>query len=501
VPVIAAIFDGGRRETRFVTTLAVLLVLTRAAAFTLSERINFNSDQAIVGLMAKHLSEFRTFPFFYYGLNYLLAVQAWIIAPFFWIARPSVTVMRIPLVLLNIAAAILLMRLLVSALRLRPAMAFVAALPFIVPTPLIASSFLDTLGSCGVEPLLYLLGLWIIRDRPVAFGALLAFGYLHREFTMYAVPALLLIHAADGSLWTKDAVRWIGRAISGFAIMWVALDYVRLHVDGLSLLLQAQMTGKQLCFQAAELADRIRYVAVVALPVLAGGTRMELAVHSLRSYAIVGSQVVGWVVLATMTFILLRLVWIWRRRDRASEVGFGVYLALIGCCTLGAYSLTCNLVLEQPPLIRYINLALLLPIGLFAALMAIEPSPRVKFAVALIFLVWGAANLADNVRVMRETYVHPHPDPHRELTDFLLNQRIRYAYADYWDAYIVDFLSRERVIVASSRGPVRIPEYQRRVDENEKIAATIVRMPCEGQLHVAVWCIQLPVNRPGDGAR
>src|SRR5437667_2154465 len=74
--VIAAIFDGGRRETRFVTTLAVLLVLIRAAAFTLSERINFNSDQAIVGLMAKHLSEFRTFPFFYYGLNYLLAVQA-----------------------------------------------------------------------------------------------------------------------------------------------------------------------------------------------------------------------------------------------------------------------------------------------------------------------------------------------------------------------------------------------------------------------------------------
>src|SRR6185436_4359881 len=118
------------------------------------------------------------------------------------------------------------------------------------------------LGSCGVEPLLYLLGLWIIRDRPVAFGALLAFGSLHREFTMYAVPALLLIHAADGSLWTKDAVRWMGRAISGFAMMWVALDYVRLHVDGLSLLLQAQMAGKQVCFQAAELAGRFRYVAV-----------------------------------------------------------------------------------------------------------------------------------------------------------------------------------------------------------------------------------------------
>jgi hypothetical protein len=124
----------------------------------------------------------------------------------------------------------------------------------------------------------------------------------------------------------------------------------------------------------------------------------------------------------------------------------------------------------------------------------------VKYAAVLVFVVWATANLVDNVRVMRETYVHPHPDPHRELTDFLLNQRIRYAYADYWDAYIVDFLSRERVIVASL-GPVRIPEYQRKVDENAAAAAHIVRMPCEGQLRIAVWCIQMPVNRPGGGAR
>ena len=52
--------------------------------------VDFNSDQAIVGLMAKHLSEFRTFPLFYYGQNYMLGVQSWIVAPFFWMARPSI---------------------------------------------------------------------------------------------------------------------------------------------------------------------------------------------------------------------------------------------------------------------------------------------------------------------------------------------------------------------------------------------------------------------------
>src|SRR5205807_8834940 len=121
-----------RQEALLASVAAVLLVVVRSAIFVLSEGIYFDSDQAIVGLMAKHLSEFRTFPLFFYGQNYMLGVQAWIIAPFFWIARPSVTVMRIPLVILNIAAALLLMRGLSRRLDLRPAIGFVAALPFIV---------------------------------------------------------------------------------------------------------------------------------------------------------------------------------------------------------------------------------------------------------------------------------------------------------------------------------------------------------------------------------
>ena len=93
---------------------------------------------------------------------------------------------------------------------------------------------------------------------------------------------------------------------------------------------------------------------------------------------------------------------------------------------------------------------------------------------------------------------NPQPDPHQELTDYLLSQRIRYARADYWDAYIVDFLSRERVIVGSF-GPVRIPDYEDRVNEHQDAAVTIERQPCEGP-QVAAWCVQMPVNRPA-GAR
>ena len=98
----------------------------------------------------------------------------------------------------------------------------------------------------------------------------------------------------------------------------------------------------------------------------------------------------------------------------------------------------------------------------------------------MVFVLWGTVNLADNVLMIREASVHPQPNPHAELTEFLLTHQIRYARASYWDAYVVDFLSGERVIVGSW-GPSRIPEYERRVDAHREAAVNIERMPCEGQ--------------------
>src|SRR6187397_2826021 len=70
----------------------------------------FDSDQAITGLMAKHLAELRAFPVFYYGQNYLLAVEAWLAAAVFAFTGASVTALRLPLLAINIAIAWLLLR-------------------------------------------------------------------------------------------------------------------------------------------------------------------------------------------------------------------------------------------------------------------------------------------------------------------------------------------------------------------------------------------------------
>src|SRR5215210_6144808 len=73
-----------------VVAVVIALVLLRALVYLLFEQIAFDSDQAINGLMAKHLSQGRAFPLFFYGQTYMLAVEAWVAVPFFWIAGPTV---------------------------------------------------------------------------------------------------------------------------------------------------------------------------------------------------------------------------------------------------------------------------------------------------------------------------------------------------------------------------------------------------------------------------
>jgi hypothetical protein len=157
------------------------------------------------------------------------------------------------------------------------------------------------------------------------------------------------------------------------------------------------------------------------------------------------------------------------------------------------YPIACSANTAMYPIIRYLNLALLLPVGCYAVFMALERSRRLRAAVTAAFVMWAAANLADNVRQIRAAAVAPLPNPHRDLTNFLLSHQFRYARANYWDAYVVAFMSNERVIV-SSFGPTRIPEYERLVDENRDTAVHIERQPCQGWTEVAAWCVQLPAR-------
>ena len=74
-----------RQRRPLVFALVVLFVLFRSAMFVFKPGLDFDSDQAVFGLMGKHLMEGRAFPLLHLRPHYLLAVEAWLAAPMFFL--------------------------------------------------------------------------------------------------------------------------------------------------------------------------------------------------------------------------------------------------------------------------------------------------------------------------------------------------------------------------------------------------------------------------------
>src|SRR3954464_5003533 len=91
-----------------ILALLVAVTIVRSLVFVCWPAAQFDSDQAVTGLRAKHLSELRAFPVFWYGQTYMLAVEAWLRGPGGEFLAAAVTAPKTPLLAINIAIALLL---------------------------------------------------------------------------------------------------------------------------------------------------------------------------------------------------------------------------------------------------------------------------------------------------------------------------------------------------------------------------------------------------------
>src|SRR6185436_20902367 len=140
---LRAIASLGSREWPIVLTVATLLIIIRSAVFVFWPQAYFDSDQAIHGLMAKHIAELRAFPVFMYGQSYLLAVEAWLAAPMFLLFGVSVWALKLPLLAINVAVPLLLIRTFERDVGLRPLLAGIATVFFTLAAPGTASQLLE----------------------------------------------------------------------------------------------------------------------------------------------------------------------------------------------------------------------------------------------------------------------------------------------------------------------------------------------------------------------
>jgi len=81
----------------------ICLTLIWRVVFLIWVQFDLDADEAVVGLMAKHISEGRVFPIWFYGQPYMGAVEAYLTAPLMWLFGPNGLAVKISAMLFALA--------------------------------------------------------------------------------------------------------------------------------------------------------------------------------------------------------------------------------------------------------------------------------------------------------------------------------------------------------------------------------------------------------------
>jgi hypothetical protein len=482
-----------------ILAVAAALVALRALVYLLFEQLGFDSDQAIHGLMAKHLSEGRAFPLFFYGQTYMLGVEAWAAVPFFWIGGPTVGALRFSLLMWNVAFGVLLVVGLWRDAGLRSWTALVPALFFLAAPPSVSKQLID--ARVIIEPFVYIAVLWFLRRRPLWFGAVLAIGFRNREFTMYAVPVMLALELLAGELNRSRVRDWLLSMAMFFAV-WESIEALMPFADlagpGTRGQLLGGFSGSQIGNLVArfngrpgEVVERVTRMGPALLAWFAGGAQVDTNLPVPERHWLV--RLSGVCLLAATGRLLLLIgpdAGAWRDRSFTRQLRAQVARAAFAWYVLGVGAVAAVAFMAGRPGLagysRYAILGLLIPVGLTAAILALEPHRVVRRAATVLVIGWAVLAVIDNVRVLAMNIRQPVANPVREVADRLIERHVPVAFAGYWEAYVTTFIAQERVRVASS-DVVRIQEYQDLFFERSRDARIVRQTPCPEGERVARW--------------
>ncbi len=444
---------------------AVVVSIVLKVWILLLEAVPFNSDEAIVALMARHILAGER-PIFFYGQAYMGSLDAWLVAGGYWLFGKSVWVIRFVQGLLFVGVLLTTVKLGETALGSKKVGALAAW--FLSIPPVVVTLYTTvSLGGYGeallLGNLILLVGLYLTKslrdDRPIpswhwallgflmgmglwAFGLSLVYSipvgiailyYLGRgrkfidtlrEPQTWQAIALIVLGLMVGSTpW------WLHAMQHGFdQLLWELRGGAIAGVDQSNWMLQIWnhfwtffLFGGTVIFGLRP-SWEIRWLAMPLLPV----------------------ALTFWTGVVVHTFTRLA-------DGRSNRRGSGLLLGVMGILALGFIFTPFG----GDPSGRYF-LPLAIPLSLFAAEMIIQWAKeygRWVWGIAVlifVFNLWGTIQTAtkfppgittqfDQIAQVDHSYMD-------ELIDFLHQEELEYGYTNYWVAYPLAFQSNEELI-------------------------------------------------------
>ena len=435
------------KQWRWLTIGAVALAVAWKAAWLWQRAFPFNADEAVVGLMARHILQGER-PTFFYGQAYMGSLDAFLVAGGFALFGARVWVIRLVQALLYAGTVVLTAcvagRLFGSG-KAAAATALLMALPTVNMT-LYTTVSLGGYGEAlllGTASLCVALSGWGSRRRGAFVWGLLAgvglwaFGLV----LIYVLPAGAFLLWRMRKAARRDTATWAAiAALSGLAGAWPWWLYGVRH--GWRALV-AELLGSAIAVQqgpyVVQVARHALYFVLLGLPVTLG-LRPPWDVHLLV-----------WPLGVGVAAIYVAGAWqLWQKR-RALPPAAWLPLGVAAAVTAG-FLLT---PFGNDPSGRYfLPLTQMAFVGLGGWLAALrwrgKPIGWMLLGLVLLFHAVGTAQAAANPYRLTTQFApdaRVRPDYESQLMAFLEAHGGNRGYTTYWVAYPLAFLSNEQIIL------------------------------------------------------
>jgi hypothetical protein len=450
---------GKRLKSRVSNTAVSLAILGIAvglkSVFLAMDAFPFNADEAIVGLMARHILDGH-WPTFFYGQAYMGSLDASLVALAMVVFGKQVFAIRIVQVLLYAGTVVTTMVLGWKIYRSRWA-GWVAGMLMAIPSVNVTLYTTVSLGGYGEALLignLILLLTLNIDESPtsphlyVLWGALAGLGFWTFGLTLiYSLPCgIFILWKASRHLRQRQAIfRLVLLSIAAAigALPWIVWAVVHGPGQLLEELMGSAIAGASSGTPPGVILSRIRYFILLGTSVIFG-LRPPWEARWL-ALPLLPFALGFWLVVSVTTFSGMK-------RSGSRQVGKLLLLGVCVCLVVG-YVLT---PFGADPSGRYF-IPLAVPMSLFAAefLIKWKPAIRKSWCVVLVlgilsYNLWGSLQAAVRnppgitTQFNSVTWVDHQYD--KTLIEFLTQQGEMRGYSNYWVAYPLAFLSEERLI-------------------------------------------------------
>jgi hypothetical protein len=476
---------------RFYSLLVAMLFLS-CFVFLCFEQSHFDSDQAISGIMAKHLSEFRHFPIYTYGAKYVLGFETWIAAPFMALWGASVFTLKLPLFILNSITLCLLAYLLKKETKLSLMELFFSVIFFVLVSPIGSSRILHAAVGVPTSFLACLL-VWVFRNRPIAIGLLLGLVVPIRPFVLYAFASILFLEGLSQGFNLKRY--WNQWKVTGGIFLSLVFFFKVIGKFGVNY--KGPAVPAMVIKDPVSFYHSFEWLITQNLPAIFGLKTEKLADYNIASSLSVGHElVVPFVILLIFLTCVFVLRWIPKlSRKSISDFllsePFAVFLMCIGLLSGFVYT-EFTRGAENIMLIRYTILCVFFPIGYSALFFKTELNRNWRRGWIVTIGILFVLNATDHIRLIHEYFTHEPLNPYRELVNHLETSGIHYGEAPFWTASHVSFFSQEKILLTESDF-ARVDEYliqiQNHPESFANISDGVCRDPLKGENFLR-WCIE-----------